>query len=346
MWCVRARGPDHASHARHDQRATCTAPLVTESAPASGADDATGGGASFAPAVSPDLPTPGWRAALALLQQLPQAGLSRAFGRVADLRIPVPMRNAVLGSFARAVGIDLDEADRPLAEYRSLNEFFVRQLKPGLRAWPDDASVAGSPVDGMVGQLGAVERGRAVQAKGRHYAIAALLGNEEEAARFDGGAFLTLYLSPKDYHRVHAPTAGTIPRARHVPGALLPVNAAAIAHIDDLFPRNERVICYLDGPAGRIGIVAIGAYNVGRISTAFDPEWAEVGPVGNTGTRAIEDRNYRPPLAVQQGAELLAFHLGSTVVMLLEPGRVTLAPGLESGGQIRLGEPIARAVSD
>jgi phosphatidylserine decarboxylase len=303
------------------------------------------GGVGFAPTVSPDLPSPAWRAALALLRQLPQAGLSRAFGRIADMRIPVPMRRAVLGSFASAVGIDLSEADRELTEYESLDDFFVRALEPGARSWPDDPATAGSPVDGTIGQLGTVERGRVVQAKGRDYSIAALLGSEGEAEQYEGGTFLTLYLSPKDYHRVHAPTGGTIARVRHVPGALLPVNAAAVAHVEDLFPRNERVLCYLDGPLGRLAVVAIGAYNVGRITTTFDPAWGEACGVTNRQGRATaEERNYEPPVRVERGDEIMAFHLGSTVVLLLEPGRARLRSDVRPGGSIRLGQPLADAV--
>jgi phosphatidylserine decarboxylase len=313
------------------------------------ADDASSaappGGVGFAPVVSPELPSPAWRAALALLRQVPQAGLSRAFGRIADMRIPVPMRRAVLGSFAQALGIDLTEADRALPDYESLNDFFVRRLKPGARSWPDDPVTAGSPVDGTIGQLGMVARGRAVQAKGRDYSIGALLGSEREAEPYEGGTFVTLYLSPKDYHRVHAPTSGTIGRARHVPGALLPVNAAAVAHVEDLFPRNERVLCYVDGPLGRVAVVAIGAYNVGRITTAFDPVWGENGGVSNRlGTDTAEERNYEPPLRVERGDEIMAFNLGSTVVLLLEPARARLRPGIEPGGPIRLGAPLATAV--
>lgn len=295
--------------------------------------------ATGTPDVSPELPTPAWRAALALLQQLPQAGLSRAFGRIADMRIPVPMRRAVLGSFARAIGIDVSEAERTPEEYESLNAFFVRRLKPGVRTWPADPRAAGSPVDGTVGQLGTIVRGRLIQAKGRDYKAGALLGSDDEAARFEGGSFVTLYLSPRDYHRIHAPCDGTIALARHVPGALLPVNAAAVAHIDQLFPRNERVLCYIDGPLGRVAVVAIGAYNVGRISTAFDPQWGERGHVSNTGASGVATRTYDPPIAIARGAELMAFHLGSTVVVMFEPD-VRLESSVTTGSAIRLGQPI------
>ena len=119
------------------------------------------------PQVSPDLPSPGWRFTLGLLRRLPQGALSRGFGHLADTYIPRPMRRSVLGTFARTLGIDAGEAELPLEDYTSLNDFFVRKLKPGARRWPIDASVAGSPVDGVVGQLGMIEKGALLQAKGR-----------------------------------------------------------------------------------------------------------------------------------------------------------------------------------
>src|SRR5690606_37874720 len=137
---------------------------------------------------------------------------------------------------------------------------------------------------------------------------------------FRDGDFITLYLSPRHYHRVHAPLAGAVVAARHVPGALLPVNRAAVAHVPELFPRNERVVAYLETAAGRLVVVAIGAYNVGRISTAFDAAWAggARGVTNRPGARP-ESRHYEPPVRLERGAELMAFHLGSTVVLLFEP---------------------------
>src|SRR5688572_5061286 len=225
------------------------------------------------PDVSPELPPRAWRLILALLGRLPQGSLSRAFGGVADVPLPRPLRRPVLGAFARAVGIDLAEAELPLEEYGSLNAFFVRRLRPGARSWPLAEGVLASPVDGIVGQLGTVREGRVLQAKGRWYSAAELLADPAGAGPYEGGSFVTLYLSPRHYHRIHAPCAGTIAKAEHVPGALLPVNEAAVAHVPNLFSRNERLVAYLDGPVGRVAVVAVGAYNVGRISAAFDPEW-------------------------------------------------------------------------
>jgi phosphatidylserine decarboxylase len=293
-----------------------------------------------------DRPSAGWRAALAVLRRLPKAGLSRAFGRVADIRLPGVVRVPVLSGFARLVGIDLAEAELPLAEYRSVNDLFVRRLRPGSRTWGDDPDEAGCPVDGRVGQVGVLDEGRLVQAKGRWYEARDLLDDAAEALRFAGGTFATLYLSPRHYHRIHAPAGGTIEAASHVPGALFPVNAAAVAHIPELFVRNERLVCCMDSPLGRVAVVAVGAYNVGRISAAFDPAWtgSERDRWITNRPRPLEPRRrrYGPPLIVSKGQEIMAFHLGSTVIVLFEPGRVTLAPGIATGAEVRLGSPLAR----
>jgi phosphatidylserine decarboxylase len=280
---------------------------------------------------------------LALLERLPQAALSRSFGRLADTPVPRPLRHAIIGGFAGAVGIDVGEAEHDVTHYRSINEFFVRRLRPGARSWPHDPATAASPVDGVVGQHGPVTDGRLIQAKGRHYSAVDLLRDPAEAARYQGGAFLTIYLSPRHYHRIHAPVGGTIPYATHIPGVLLPVNAPAVQHVQDLFPRNERVLCTIDSPLGRACVVAVGAYNVGRISTAFDPEWAGPGrSVANRGgVTSPRRRDYTPPLQVEQGDEIMAFHLGSTIVMLFEPGVDVVAP--PPGSDVRLGSVICRA---
>jgi phosphatidylserine decarboxylase len=301
------------------------------------------------PDVSPELPTHTWRLLLTALRRLPQGAMSRAFGRLADVPLPPRLRRPVLGSFARAVGANLAEAELPLEAYPTLNHFFVRSLRPGAREWPRGAALLASPVDGVAGQLGRVERGRLLQAKGRWYSAADLLGDAAEAERFQGGTFLTLYLSPRHYHRIHAPCEGSISSARHVPGALLPVNAPAVAHIPELFARNERLVCYLDGPLGRVAVVAVGAYNVGRISAAFDPAWSGRG-VGatpqaawttNRGVARPSTHRYTPPVPVAMGEEIMAFHLGSTVVMLLEAEAPPPLPRVRPGVEVRLGEPLS-----
>ncbi|HEU0054518.1 MAG TPA: archaetidylserine decarboxylase [Longimicrobium sp.] len=295
----------------------------------------------------PDVPAARARAVLSVLRRLPQGALSRAFGAAADVPLPKPLRKPVLGAFARMVGADVGEAAEPLESFPTLNRFFTRTLKEGARPIPGDPRVAACPVDGAVGQVGRVTGGKLIQAKGRAYSLAELLDEPDQWERFEGGAFATLYLSPKDYHRIHSPCDGAVPRARHVPGALMPVNLPAVMHVPDLFARNERLLCHLDGPLGRVAVVAVGAYNVGRISAAFDREWN--APPGSdawvTNRRGMEARTkvYDPPVPMKQGEHLMTFHLGSTVVLVFEPGRVELDPTLRAGEAVRLGMAIGRA---
>jgi len=299
------------------------------------------------PDVTPDLPSRGWRISLALLSRLPQAALSRGLGHLADLQIPHAMRAPILGRVARTLGIDLTEAARPLEEYGSLNELFVRELKPGARTWPHDPRTIASPVDGILGQLGRIDDGALIQAKGRRYRAGDLLdGNDRHAGdRYRSGTFITIYLSPRHYHRIHSPCEGRISAAWHVPGALLPVNEPAVMHVDNLFPRNERLICAMDTALGEVAVVAVGAYNVGRISAAFDRGWSGIKGrawvTNRPGGAAADMKQYTPPIPIAQGAEIMAFDLGSTVVLLVERD-VAIAEGMTPGREVRMGEVIAR----
>lgn len=288
-----------------------------------------------------------WRLALAILARLPKGALSRLAGRLARIPIPRVLRRPLLGVFARSVGADLSEIEQPLEEYPSLNRFFIRRLRPGARVVTADSRLAISPVDGLVSQQGTIDKGQMLQVKGLSYSAADLLGDPAQGNRFDGGCYATIYLTPRHYHRIHAPCAGSIVAAQHVPGALWPVNRASVARIPQLFPRNERLICHLEGPLGRVAVVAVGAFNVGCISAAFDPEWNQ-SPRSDPGVTnryraAASDRCYEPPVPIGQGDEIMAFQLGSTVVLLFEPGRVRLAEDLEPGRELLFGEPIAHA---
>lgn len=285
--------------------------------------------------------TPSWRFVLRMIGLLPERELSRWFGRVADIPIPTPLRPTVLGAFARTVGIDLGEVPRPLREYPSINAFFVRALPDGARQWPDSPEAVASPVDGIVGQFGRIVDGVALQAKGHEYSVGEMLADPDCEAGFEGGTFVTIYLSPRHYHRIHTPLAGRITTARYIPGDLYPVNEAAVLHVHGLFVRNERLVCDLESARGRVGIAAIGAYNVGRISAAFDPAWTggRGGSVTNRRGAEPELHEYDPPVEVATGEQIMAFHLGSTVVLALEPG-VELRPDLLPGTEVRVGEQL------
>jgi phosphatidylserine decarboxylase len=287
-----------------------------------------------------------WRAALRLLRLLPQGLLSRLAGRVAEIPLPPFLRGPVNGIFARLVGVDLSESLGAPRDYPTVSAFFGRELRPGLRGWPPDDGVPGSPVDGRIGVCGRLSEGTALQAKGIPYSVADLLGSGSDGARFRSGVFVTLYLSPRHYHRIHAPARARIGKARAIPGRLLPVNLPAVRRIPNLFPRNERLVAFLESPDLAMALVAVGAYNVGRISAAFDPPWN--GPRGRgvtnrAGFREPEERSYDSPIEVAAGDEIMRFHLGSTVVLLMTPlggGGLRLNPTLVEGAEILLGTPL------
>lgn len=240
-------------------------------------------------------------------------------------------------SFVKATGINMKEAGAAIGSYPTLEDLFTRPLRPGARRVEPDPSCVISPVDATMGMCGIVEDATVLQVKGRRYGLARLLGDTEAAKRFEGGPYATFYLAPHNYHRVHAPFSGEVAEAILVPGALLPLYPSSVDRFDELFARNERLITFIDSPdAGRIAVVKIGAMLVGRISVTYDPSI-------HTNQRRSERRHlrYTPPRLMSKGAQLGAFELGSTVVLVGEPGRITLdelAPGttVEMGQRIGL----------
>ncbi|MEX2295409.1 MAG: archaetidylserine decarboxylase [Gemmatimonadota bacterium] len=288
-----------------------------------------------------------WRLFLGFLARLPQGILSRAWGRFAELSFPPPVQRAVNRTFARLTGVNISESELLPSEYPTLSNFFSRALRAGARQWPNAPAMPASPVDGILGAFGVLDRGVAIQAKGLTYPVGDLLAETGAGDFFVSGLFFTIYLAPRHYHRIHAPVEGRIREARAVPGRLLPVNVAATRSIEALFPRNERLVVLMDAPRARLALVAVGAFNVGRISAAFDPGWN--GPQGRGVTNRrksgdLEARRYDPPLRIVRGQEVMAFHFGSTVVLLLESvGPACLPaphPDLREGMEIRVGAPL------
>lgn len=279
-------------------------------------------------------PTVADRAVLGALKLLPKNWMSRVAGRFAGLHLPRPVVRAEILAFARAYDIDLDEVRDPLDSFPSLQSFFTRALKDGARPIDPAADAVVSPCDGAWGAAGVVEQGACMQIKGRPYQAATLLVDEELARRFEGGAFATWYLAPRDYHRFHAPCAGRVTRAVHVPGTLWPVNQRGVRHIDGLFATNERIIALLrpDGGDGLIAMVAVGATMVGKVRTTFDEHLV-------TNVRRAEPlrRDYgddAPRLA--KGEEWGRFEFGSTIVVLATKGTLDLDVQ-EPGTPLRLG---------
>ena len=249
------------------------------------------------------------------LRYVPKNHLSRTVGRLVHARLPKPLARKLVHWFARTYQIDIDAAGKPLHEYPSIGHFFIRELREGLRPIESDFV---SPVDGTLRNFGVVENGRLHQVKDKSYTLARFLG-DENAARYENGAYFNLYLSPQDYHHIHSPVGGQIVRSVHIPGKLWPVNDWSLANVHELFSINERVVTYIDCDLGRVAVVMIGATNVGKISVVYDSFISNAGNVNRT-----VSRDYDPGIPIETGARLGTFHMGSSVVVLLEPGRVDL----------------------
>jgi len=272
----------------------------------------------------------------ALQRLLPQHGLSRFGGKLAQSRSPWLSRQ-LIRNFNRVYQVNLAEAQREsLNEYESFNDFFTRALKAGARPLPDDPLLLVSPADGAVSQAGAINHGQLLQAKDHSYALESLLG--ESAADFDGGSFVTIYLAPRDYHRVHSPVGGQLLKTRTIPGALYSVNASTENAIEGLFARNERLVCEFATDHGRVFVVLVGAMIVASIETVWP------GPVSPY--RRVQVTSYvnsaESDFCIQRGAEIGRFLLGSTVIVCFEKDAVELAADVCSGRSIKMGEPIAR----
>jgi phosphatidylserine decarboxylase len=266
-------------------------------------------------------------AAAQLVRALPRLQLSRMVGRLCEQSLPAPVSRALTGAYARIYGIDLGEAAPQSGPYPTFDAFFTRQLRPGARL-VDDSPVV-SPADGQLEATGSVARSSTLEVKGKPYEVGELLGDASDAARYGGGSFAVIYLSPRDYHRVHSPVDGSITVVRSVAGDLLPVNAIG-ERFPRLFVRNHRVTILVETQAlGRVSIVMVGAMVVGRISVT-----ALGGRAVPVGTHALS-----PAWPIQRGEEIGMFHLGSTVVMLLEPG-LGITRGL---GKVRFGEALVKA---
>jgi len=272
---------------------------------------------------------------IAALRLLPKNALSRAAGALTRWRAPAPVRLAAMRAFARRYRLDLSECP-DLDVYRTFGEFFARPLRPGSRPIAPGEQVIVSPVDAVVSETGVAAGGRLVQAKGIDYPAAALLADEPLARRLEGGAYATLYLSPRDYHRIHFPLGGKVLGWRYVPGMLWPVNPASVRTVPGLFAANERLVTVLDTPLGRCAVVAVGATVVGRVHASYDP----AVPLTNAPGASPGRRDYETPIPVEKGRELGAFEMGSTVIVLFEPGRVRLDPRLVPGARVRVGEEI------
>jgi phosphatidylserine decarboxylase len=267
-------------------------------------------------------------AAAQLLRALPRVRISRAVGELCELPLSAPVSRAIMGVYSRAYRVNLDEAMPEPGPYASFDAFFTRPLKEGARHISSDAVVC--PADGKLSSCGRVDSGSRIFVKGQHYDVGELIGDARDAARYSGGEFAVVYLAPGDYHRVHSPVDGEVTLVRGMPGDLFPVNSIGERHIPQLFVRNHRAAIVIDTRGlGRVTVVMVGAVIVGRITLTALPGQPSAPP----GVHPVS-----PPVAVARGGEIGMFHLGSTAVVLLEPG-VSVGRPL---GKVRYGESLLR----
>jgi phosphatidylserine decarboxylase len=251
--------------------------------------------------------------------------------------IPRPLRKPVYNAFSRVVGADVGEAERQLDDYETFGDFFARRLRDGARSFDLAPDALAAPCDGTIAISGAIDDGTLVQAKGHVYRLAELLADETAAAKFNGGWYTTIYLSPADYHRVHAPIDGTVVAYDYLPGALWPVKPYFTRNVQGLLARNERAVIHLETAVGPVALVMVSAVGVGNI-------WLEHVSSDSRGWRSEGDQRrieLPAPVPVKRGDELGAFLLGSTVIVVMPPG--ALEPDAPRDGEpVRCGENLGR----
>lgn len=275
----------------------------------------------------------------AWLQYLvPQHLISRITGRLAECRIGW-IKNQLIKAFIKRFNVDMSEAlhEDPTA-YVNFNDFFTRELKPDAREILADPSQLVSPADGAISELGQLQHGQLMQAKGINYSLTRLLGGDlEKAQPFMGGSFATIYLSPSDYHRVHMPLQGRLQETIYVPGKLFSVNQATADNVPGLFARNERLVCFFETPAGPMALILVGAMIVAGIETVWD---GQVAPLA----RKVTLRNFNDPqpIVLEKGQEMGRFKLGSTAILVFGPDAVEWREDLKNGTKVKLGEALAK----
>ena len=268
---------------------------------------------------------------MTLMKVLPRSAVSTVVGRLTRAPLPAWAHHSVIRRFARHYRVNLEEAQGAIEDFSNFGEFFTRKLKPGLRTIAPGDKVVASPVDGAISQIGVVNGGKCVQAKGIDFPVDKLLGDTDLARAYDGGAFATLYLSPRDYHRIHAPLAGTITGYSYLPGEFWPVNPASVRNVDALFAVNERLVTYLATPLGKVAVVAVGATCVSRIHPSYVDLLTHQG-------QSAQSHTFEQPIAVEKGGELGMFEMGSTVILVFEKGRMTWDPGFGPDAPVKLGQ--------
>lgn len=269
---------------------------------------------------------------------LPHHLLSRTVGLLARCRIR-PLRSLFIRWFIRRYRVDMSEAGvSDPAAYECFNDFFTRALREGVRPLPEEKDTVASPADGFISQLGRIRENSLLQAKGRHFTLTALLGGDRARSEpFHDGRFITVYLSPRDYHRVHMPLGGTLLETHYIPGRLFSVNQTTADHVPGLFARNERLVCLFDTERGPMAVVLVGAMIVAGIETV----WAGQVCPGARKPYSEDFRGRDTPIQLPRGGEMGRFKLGSTVIVLFGDQAVEWQEALKAGDTIRMGQAIS-----
>jgi len=265
---------------------------------------------------------------------VPQHRLSRVVGKLAASENPL-IKNVVISAFKAQYGIDMSIAEQTNAlKFKSFNDFFTRSLKNGVREIDADPQSIISPADGAISQIGPIESGDIFQAKGQKFTVDHLIADPQLAAPFKNGQFATVYLSPKDYHRVHMPFAGTLTETLYVPGELFSVNQTTAENIPGLFARNERMVCLFDTSVGRMAVVLVGAMIVAGIETVA------TGKVKPTGRLEVNQHD----LFLEKGAELGRFYLGSTAIVLFEENKMQWDDAFKATTEVEMGKALGHLI--
>lgn len=263
-------------------------------------------------------------------KHIPQHQLSRLVGKIAESEQPI-VKNIAIQAFKVKYGIDMSIAEqRNALKYNSFNEFFTRSLKQGVRQIDENPQAIVCPADGAISQIGQIQSGDIFQAKGQSFSVEKLIGDMQLAQPFIDGQFATVYLSPKDYHRVHMPLSGTLTETLYIPGELFSVNQTTAENIDGLFARNERMVCLFDTEIGRMAVVLVGAMIVAGIETVAT---GKVKPTGH-----LELNHHQ--LMLNKGDELGRFYLGSTAIVLFEKDKMQWDSAFQANTITQMGEKI------
>lgn len=276
----------------------------------------------------------------AVQHSLPQRGLTATARRFARIRNPL-LKNTLIRAFAESCGVDWSEAEHARPEdYPDFNAFFTRALKPGARPLPQDPHALIAPCDGAISQMGNIDDDRLFQAKGMHYTLPALLGGEDHWSQtYWNGSFATIYLSPRDYHRVHMPLNGRLVSTRHIPGRLFSVNSSSARTIPNLFVRNERLVCRFKSDIGEFTLILVGAMMVAGIETVWDGpiKWRRDGDIEETHYLNNGQGNNNAPDFLR-GEEIGRFNYGSTVILLFPTH--PFSQQKTTGAQVKMGMPL------